>query len=211
MNEAKGEIEEIEEKLQALKSQYHRFKSILGQTQQARSMRVTKPTTYEIISDTTNSTRYRRRQETKDVLEYIHGSEIGAINGAWDIIAKYASDEIIKKLFTSYKRAKYLEGIFGKSTTESNKSEDALKPAVALKYQNYLSRGKMKLTCKTQSSVYDADRQLWLPRNVKCLDVDIALPKITSNEKIDKFIKGLDIGNISQISNYPGVSRTVTG
>ena len=98
MNEAKGEIEESKEKLQALKSQYDRFKSILGQTQQARSMRVKNPTTYEMISDRTNSTRYHRRQETKDVLEYIHGSEIGAIYGAWDIIAKYASDEIIKKL-----------------------------------------------------------------------------------------------------------------
>ena len=82
---------------------------------------------------------------------------------------------------------------------------------MALKYQNYLSRRKFKLICKSQSSVNDADKQVWLPRNVKCLDVDIALPKITSNEKIDKFIKGLDIENILQISNYPGVSCTVTG
>ena len=186
LNEAKGEIEESEEKLVALKSQYDRFKSILGQTQQARGMGVKNPTTYEMISDTTNSTNsttYHRRQETEYVLEYIHGSEIVAIYGAWDIIAKYESDEIIKKLFTSYKRGKYLKGIFGKSITEFNKSEDALKHAVALKYQNYLSQRKFKLICKTQSSVNDVDKQVWLPRNVKCLDVDIALPKITSNEK----------------------------
>lgn len=37
---------------------------------------------------------------------------------------------------------------------------------------------------------------------MKCLDVDIALPKIVSNEKVDKFIKSLDIGNVSQISSY---------
>ena len=89
LNEAKGELEESEEKLQALKSQYDRFKSILGQTQQARGMGVKNLTTYEMISDTTNSTTYRRRQETKYVLEYIHGNEIVAIYGAWDIIAKY--------------------------------------------------------------------------------------------------------------------------
>ena len=170
-------MEETEEKLQALKSQYDRFKCILAQTQQARSMRVKNPTTYEMISDTTNSTRYRRRQETKDVLEYIHGSEIGAIYKAWDIIGKYVVDETIKELFTSYRQGKYLEGIFGKSITEFNKSEDALKQAVALKYHS-LSRRKFKLICKTQSSVYDADKQVWLPRNVKCLDVDIALPKL---------------------------------
>ena len=146
--------------MQALKSQFDRFKPILGQTQQARSMRVKNPTTYEMISDTTNSTRYYRRRETKDVLEYIHCSEIGAICGAWDISAKYASDEITEKIFTSYKRGKYLEGIFVKSVTEFNTSEDSLKQAVALRYQNYLSRRKFKLICKTQSSVYDADKQI---------------------------------------------------
>ena len=41
--------------------------------------------------------------------------------------------------------------------------------------------------------------------------MDIALPKIASNEKVYRFVKNLNIGNISKISNYPGASRTVIG
>ena len=79
-----------------------------------------------------------------------------------------------------------------------------------MKFQNYLSRRKFNLVCKMQSSVYDAEQEVWLPRNIKCLDAEIALPNV-SDLKVNHFIKSLDIGHVCQISNYPGVSRTVTG
>lgn len=140
----KAEVEETEKKLQVLKAQYDKFKVMLSQTQNARSKRLKNPTTFESISNTNNSTRYRRRQETKDILVYIHGSEEGAVWGAWDFIAAHASQEIINKLVSSYRRGKYLEGIFGKSIKDFNTSQDALKQAVALKYQT---------TCLEENSV----------------------------------------------------------
>ena len=79
-----------------------------------------------------------------------------------------------------------------------------------MKFQNYLSRRKFNLVCKMQSSVYDAEQEVWLPRNIKCMDAEIALPNV-SDLKVDHFVKSLVIGHVCQISNYPGVSRTVTG
>ena len=205
------ELKDQQDSLEVLKKEFNRFKSLLGQTQQARSKRNQNATTFDMIVDIKSSTRYRRRQETKDVLEYIHGGEEGAIFGAWDLIAAYASKEIMDKLIASYKRGKYLQGVFGKAVKDFNNSEEALKQAVAMKYQNYLSRRKFKLVCKTQSSVYDAEQEVWLPRNLRCMDANIALPKVVSDLKVDHFVKSLDIGHVCQIANYPGVSRTVTG
>ena len=144
---------------------------------------------FEIISDFKSSTRYRRRQETKEMLEYIHGGDEGALYGAWDFLASFASKEIIDKLISSNKRGKYLQGVFGTAVKDFNNSEEALKQEVAVKFQNYLSRRKFNLVCKTQSSVYDADQEVWLPRNIKCMDAEIALPKIVSDLKVDHFVK----------------------
>lgn len=140
---------------------------MLGQMQQARSTHTQNATTFDMISDVKSSARYRRQQESKDMLEYIHGGEEGAILGAWDLIAAHATKETMDKLIASYKIGKYLQGVFGKAVKDFNNSEEALKQAVAIKYQNYLSRCKFKLVCKTQSSVYDAEQKVWLPRNLK--------------------------------------------
>ena len=211
MQDTRQEVKEQQDSLDALKKEYNRFKAMLGQTQQARSRRTQNATTFDMISDVKSSTRYRRRQESKDMLEYIHGGEEGAIFGAWDLIAAYATNERMDKLIASYKRGKYLQGVFGKAVKDFHNSEEALKQTVAIKYQNYLSRRKFKLVCKTQSSVYDAEQEVWLPRNFKCMGTNIALPKIVSDLKVDYFVKSLDIGHVCQISNYPGVSCTVTG
>ena len=145
------------------------------------------------------------------MLEYIHGGDEGALFGAWDFFASFASKEIIDKLISSYKRGKYLQGVFGKAVKRFNNfNKEALKQAVAVKFQNYLSRRKFNLVCKMQSSVYDAEQEVWLPRNIKCMDAEIALPN-GSDLKVDHFVKSLIIGHVCQISNYPGVSRTVTG
>lgn len=211
MQDAKEEMKEQQRQLELLQKEYNRFKIILGQTQQSRSKRIMNCTTYEMINDVKNSTRYRRRQESKEILEYIHGGDEAAIFGAWDIVAAFASRETMDKLINSYKRGKYLQGVFGKAVKDFNNSEEALKQAVAIKYQNFLSRRKFNLVCKTQSSVYNAENEIWLPRNLKCMDTTITLPKIVSDLKVDHFVKSLDIGHVCQIPNHPGVSRTVTG
>ena len=95
-------------------------------------------------------------------------------------------------------------------SVSTNFNKEALTQAVAMKFQNYLSRHKFNLVCRMQSSVYDAEQEVWLPRNIKCLDAEIALPNV-SDLKVDHFVKSLDIGDVCQISQYPGVSCTVTG
>ena len=52
---------------------------------------------------------------------------------------------------------------------------------------------------------------MWVPRNISCGGLHISLPRIMSDEKVDKFVKSLDKGYVSEIPNYLGVSRTVTG
>jgi len=118
---------------------------------------------------------------------------------------------MMDQLISGYKRGKYIQGIFCKATDNFNKSEDALKQAVAMKYHNHLSRCKFNIVCKTQSSVFDPSQETWLPRSIKHKDITISLPKIVSDSKVDSFVKSLDIGYVCQIPRYPGVSRTVTG
>ena len=52
-----------------------------------------------MISDVKSSTRYRGWQESKDMLECLHGGE--------GLIATYATKETMDKLIASYKRGKY--------------------------------------------------------------------------------------------------------
>ena len=78
--------------------------------------------------------------------------------------------------------------MFGRATDNFNKSEDALKQAVAMKY-HHLSRRKFDLVCKTQSSVFDPKQETWLPRCIKHKDVVISLRKIVSDTKVDNFEK----------------------
>ena len=61
-----------------------------------------------MIYDGSNSTRYQRRKESADILNYIHVGEDAAILGAWDFVASNASKDIMDKLIGSYKH------IFGK-------------------------------------------------------------------------------------------------
>ena len=112
-----------EDDLELLKKEYNRFKAMLGQTQQGRSKRTQNATSFEMISDFKNSTRYRRQQETKEMLEYIHGGDERALYGAWDFLTSFASKEIIDKLVASYKQGKYLQGVFGKAVKDFGNSE----------------------------------------------------------------------------------------
>lgn len=206
------EIAEQEERLKELTEAYEKFRKLLEQKDYSRRRRTNTSTTYEMINDYKSSTRYRRREETKRILEFIHGGSEPSLYGAWDFLASNASEEIMTKLMSSYKRGRLIKGIFGKAISEYQKSEEALKQSIALKYQCFLSRRKYNLVCKTQSSFFNAEKEVWLPRNIKFLGVDLRLPKlISSDESVNRFVKSLDIGHVTQIPGISGVSRTVTG
>ena len=145
-------------------------------------------------------------------MEYIHGGEEGSLIGAWDYLAANAPKELMDDLIGKYKRGKYLEGIAAEVMKGLSQSESSMTQAISFKYENFLSCRKYNLLCKTQSTVFDANNEVWIPRNVKCLglDVQVSLSKV-SDESVEKFVKSLDIGSVSQIPNVPGVTGTVTG
>ena len=81
-----------------------------------------------------------------------------------------------------------------------------------MKYKNLLSKRKYALVCTTQSSVFDPNSDLWVPRNMKCLGTDSTVPCVTISDKnVENFVVSLDIGHVNQIPNSPGVSREITG
>ena len=172
---AKENLDFHEKKLEQLKQEYDKVKILLQQTNTARSKRAKNPTDFDMINSASNSTRYRRRKECADILNYIHGGEEAAILGAWDFVASSASRNLMDKLIGNYKRGKYLEGVFGKAVGDFGKSEEALKQAVAMKYQNFLSRRKFKLICKTQSSVFNAEKEVCLSQNTIAFSLVVTL------------------------------------
>ena len=205
------DLSELQGAFQRMAARYDKVKLLDQQKEYGRKKREDVPTSFEMINDHASSTRYKRRQETDEVLTYIHGGRNGAILGAWDFVSAHISQSLLDKLISSYKRGKYLQGIFGKAVKNYCQSEDAMKKAVAIKYQNYLSRRKYNFVCKTQNSVFDPEKELWVPRNLKCLGLDLRLPSLVSQDKVDNFVKALNIGYVSPIPNCSGVSRTVTG
>ena len=118
LKDAQEKANKHEDELELLKKEYNRFKLLLGQTQQGRAKQTPNAMTFEIISVFESSNRYRRRQETKQMLEYIHGGDEGALFGAWDFVASFASKEIIHKLISSYKWGKYLQEVFEKAAVK---------------------------------------------------------------------------------------------
>ena len=112
---------------------------------------------------------------------------------------------------SGYKRGKYLQKTLGKAMKDFQSSPESIKHAVAMKYQNFLSRRKFNFVCKTQSSYFNGENEVWIPRNVQCLGINIRVPQAVSDNVVDKFVKDLNIGHCNQIPSTPGVTRTVTG
>ena len=177
-------MKQLEGKLSEINREYGKIKLFLDQKGYSRARRMNTPTTFEMISDPKSSTRYRRRQDTTNILEFIHGGEEPSIYGAWDHIASHASKPVVEKLVCRYKRRKFLQGMFGKAMTEYGNSEEALKQAASLKFQSFLSRRTFELVCRIQSSVFNAEKDIWMPRNASCAGVKISLPRITSDDRV---------------------------
>ena len=81
--ELQRDVFEQGKKFDELNTQYEKLKVLLDQKEYARSRRKKNETTLETIRSTSSSVRYRRRQESQNVLEYTHGGKDGAIYGAW--------------------------------------------------------------------------------------------------------------------------------
>lgn len=94
---------------------------------------------------------------------------------------------------------------------EHQASLETLNQAIACKYKNFLSQRKFNLVCKTQSSYYILEPKVWVPRDFMSVGLDLRAPRLASHTAVEKFVKELNIGMVSQIPNATRVSRTVTG
>ena len=143
---------------------------------------------------------------------YIHGGLSGALCGAWDLILGYADEATVEKFILSYKRGKFIEKLYGKFNVQYLKGEDAMKRAIALKYQTFISRRKYQFICKIQKNAFDTEKQELTKNIITYGDYNINLKTAAiSNNSVDQFVKSLDIGDINPIPSISGVSTTVIG
>ena len=133
------ELDGMEKTLHKVTKEYEKLKVVLAQKQNAKKVRQNNSSTFEMINNPNSSTRYRRRHETKNVLDFIHGGEEASLYGAWDYLSSSASESVMENFLGTYKRGRFLQGVFGKAVKGFGNSEGALKQAVAMKYQAFLS------------------------------------------------------------------------
>ena len=147
------------------------------------------------------STRSEHTAKTKEVLEYIHGGEEGAVFGACEFLRRYATPEILQ-------RGKFVEKLQGKFNDNFRKSDQGMNQAVASKYQLHLSRRKYSFLCKVQEKTFHVESQTWTNNSISFGDKNITLcKKPISDRSVEKFVKGLDIGDIHIIPGYCGAFR----
>ena len=152
---------EQEQILADLKKDYNKIQQLLEQKGYARKRRQNTPTTFETINDTTNSTRYKRRNETKNMLAYIHGGDQCAIFGAWDYISSHCNTQLMEKLILSFKRGKFLDKLYGKFTNVLQKSDSGMKKAIAMKYAIIYHEENIISCAKYRSRPMNESKESW--------------------------------------------------
>ena len=185
-------------------------KVILNQAELRHVRRNTNPTDLSMISDRSNSTRFKRKTQTKQILNVIHGGEHGAIYGAFDFLQTAASRETMDQLITNYKNGQFLQNKLDEVTKKFETGDIALRQAIVVKYQNMLSRRKYDYISKTCQSFYDPDKETWLPRNEKINGVKFRTAKLASHKRIENFVNALDIGDVYHIPGHVGMVRPLT-
>ena len=130
VEEKEDQVKQQEEKVTQLNEQYHKFKSFLERKGFSVARRKNASTSYDVITNVSSSTKFRRRQETKNVLEFIHRGKEGSIYGAWDDISSAADNQTMDKLICGHKRGKYLQDLFDMTMKGYLNSDEALKQAV---------------------------------------------------------------------------------
>ena len=208
--EINKECEKLNKASKRLSEKFNKLNTLIEQRQFAKSKRENNPTTETMINDASSSTRYRRRKESKNMLEYIHGGANGALNGAWDFLTSSTSYEQLEKMLLEFKKGKFIEKLQGKFTNAIEKSDVALKKALAVKYATYMSRRKYDLMCKIQKSVFSSEGDgVAKPVSYGEYQLDLKTAVI-SHHRVDQLAKEIDIGEIHTIAGYSGVARTVS-
>jgi len=162
------------------------------------------------MGNVTSSTHYRRRNETKNILQYIHGGSTGAIFGAWDFLTHATTYAQLEDLLLKFKKGKFIEKLQGKFSTAFEKSNVAVQKALATKYASYLSRRKYIFTCKIEKAVFSDDGDGFAhPVDYAGHKLDLKTA-VVSHKRVEQFAKNIDIGEIHVITGYSGVSRTVS-
>ena len=157
MEQAREKTEELNKNTEELNKKYQKLYGLLEQKNYSKTKREKNPTTEVMITDYTSSTRYRRRAESKSVLEYIHGGFNGAVFGAWDFLSHSLKFEQLQDLLTRFKKGKFIEELRGKFNAKYRNNDVALKKALATKYTSYLSRRKYQFMCNIQNSLFTTD------------------------------------------------------
>ena len=180
--------------LKKVEKKFEKLKILLIKQDYGRTRRESLPTSWEMISSP-KTTRYNRLEETKNVLEYIHGGTEGALFGALDFIKRYASSELISKFVVDLKKGKFIEKLYGAFSTSFTNSDEGKNQAIAKKYFCYLSRSKYDFMNKIDNSIYDVANQQWNKKSIAFNESNIRLQEANiSNYKLDKFVNELDIG-----------------
>ena len=204
------ECQKLKNAAKRLSEKFNKLNVLIEQKQFAKSKRESNPTTEAMISDVSSSTRYRRRKETKNMLEYIHGGANAALHGAWDFLTSSTSYQQLEKFLVDFKKGKFIEKVQGKFTNVIEKSDAALKKALAVKYATYMSRRKYDLMCKIQKSIFSNDGDgVAKPISYGEHELDLKTAVI-SHHRVDQLAKEIDIGEIHTIAGYSGVARTVS-
>ena len=92
------ELDDMEKRLHNVTKEYEKLKVVLEQKQNAKKVRQNSSTTFEMINNPQSSTRYRRRRETKNVVDFIHGGEEASLYCAWDYLSSSASESLMENL-----------------------------------------------------------------------------------------------------------------
>ena len=102
-----------------------------------------------MISDRSNSTRFKCKTQTRQILNIIHG----AIYGAFNFLQTAASRETMDQLITNYKNGQFLQNKLDEVTKKFETGDIALRQAIVVKYQNMLSRRKYDYISKACQSL----------------------------------------------------------
>ena len=207
-----NDITELNVENNKLNVEIERLRLLVTPTERGKLRRERNPTTQEMIDNIKfKSTRSERTTKTKEVLEYIHGGEEGAVFGACEFLRRYATPEMLQNFVLSLQRGKFVEKLQGKFNDNFRKSDQGMNQAVASKYQLHLSRRKYSFLCKVQEKTFNVESQTWTNNSISFGDKNITLcKKPISDRSVEKFVKGLDIGDIHIIPGYCGTFRSVT-
>ena len=132
LNETSGKLETVSHMLEEKQVEYKRLKSVIKQNLGSRTKRRSNPTSLDMVLDTNSSTKYRRRCESKEVMEIIHGGQEGAMFGAWDLLLSIGSSSQIEQLICNLKKGKFLQWHFNALAKKFESSDAALGQALVL-------------------------------------------------------------------------------